>query len=359
VPEGTWSDAVAVRFTWSVACTGTLIAPDLVLTAGHCAGDIVSVIVGTNDYERGGEAIEVAETHEHPDSWNTYDVAVLVLDHAATVPPRTIARDCVLPYLEDGADVTIVGFGATDEDATEYSSELMQAFTTIGDADCSDLERDCNPAVSPGGELVAGGDGVDSCTGDSGGPLYLRTPKGDYLVGVTSRAAQPSDVPCGDGGIYARADAVVPWIEQTTGRVLERPWCGEDWNLAPEPTSTAIDISQGGAGASRITPNDPNPDQAFVFQIVEQPIGGRGAVDADGLATYQGDPDFSGEDDFVVAVTDDGSPPLSGQVRVPVTVTATRDDITLTPVGCGCGGRQRGSVGLLLAALVVTRRRHA
>ena len=41
----------------------------------------------------------------------------------------------------------------------------------------------------PGGELIAGGGGIDSCAGDSGGPLYLHTEVGSYLVGLAVRMA--------------------------------------------------------------------------------------------------------------------------------------------------------------------------
>ena len=38
----------------------------------------------------------------------------------------------------------------------------------------------------PDGELGAGGMGIDTCPGDSGGPLYLPTDFGTFLAGVTS-----------------------------------------------------------------------------------------------------------------------------------------------------------------------------
>ncbi|HTL35074.1 MAG TPA: trypsin-like serine protease, partial [Kofleriaceae bacterium] len=50
VALGDWPDAVAI-FGTSGTCTGTLIAPDLVLTAGHCAGiNPTKIIANTVDY---------------------------------------------------------------------------------------------------------------------------------------------------------------------------------------------------------------------------------------------------------------------------------------------------------------------
>src|SRR6188508_2660685 len=42
-PAGKWPDTVAVLGPQS-ACSGTLIAPDVVLTAGHCYGTMTTVI---------------------------------------------------------------------------------------------------------------------------------------------------------------------------------------------------------------------------------------------------------------------------------------------------------------------------
>src|SRR5262245_45538780 len=72
VKPGEWPDAVAV-LSRDAACTGTLIAPDVVLTAGHCiASDPVAVLVDTVDFGRpGGEAIRVAAALAYPDWQHT------------------------------------------------------------------------------------------------------------------------------------------------------------------------------------------------------------------------------------------------------------------------------------------------
>ncbi|MGE0404629.1 MAG: trypsin-like serine protease, partial [Kofleriaceae bacterium] len=54
VPAGKWPDAVAVVGAQG-SCTGTLIAPDIVLTAGHCAdAGLTQVIANTTNYMQGG-----------------------------------------------------------------------------------------------------------------------------------------------------------------------------------------------------------------------------------------------------------------------------------------------------------------
>src|SRR5436853_7921248 len=53
-PPGKWPDAVGVLGAQG-ACTGTLIAPDVVITAGHCAEvNPTQVIANSTDYNGAG-----------------------------------------------------------------------------------------------------------------------------------------------------------------------------------------------------------------------------------------------------------------------------------------------------------------
>ncbi|MEM7434768.1 MAG: trypsin-like serine protease [Myxococcota bacterium] len=57
----------------------------------------------------------------------------------------------------------------------------------------------------------------DSCYGDSGGPFYLPTEQGSFLVGLVSRGRSDVSRDCGDGGVYTLLSAYLPWIERTAG----------------------------------------------------------------------------------------------------------------------------------------------
>jgi secreted trypsin-like serine protease len=226
VAPGEWPDVVLVVAP-NAACTGTLVAPDVVLTAGHCIETHPALVLVDNvDYGApGGEVIRVTSAIAYPDWQHHYDVGVLVLEHAAAAKPRAIASACtVREHFAAGAPVQLVGFGLTSKTGTGTNTRLHEASLPVLDAECA-KDPWCQPSIAPGGEFTAGGQGTDSCFGDSGGPLYLATPHGAALIGVVSRGLEIDGLPCGGGGVYVRADKVVPWIEKVTGRQVARSAC--------------------------------------------------------------------------------------------------------------------------------------
>lgn len=242
VALGAYPDAVAVLAA-DAACTGTLIAPDVVLTAGHCIEvNPVEVILDTTDYmQPGGEVIQVKSATAYPNWAHAYDVGVLVLEHPASKKPRAIASACTAKDLVDDGKVRVVGFGLTDKAGTGDNSKLHTALLTVTDAACTGTP-DCVAKIAPAGEFVAGGNGKDACFGDSGGPIYLD----DALIGVVSRGMASDSQPCGGGGIYVRADAVAAWIEKTTKRKLTYATCSK----SDAPDVEADDDDGGGCSAA-------------------------------------------------------------------------------------------------------------
>jgi uncharacterized protein (TIGR03382 family) len=234
VPAGNWRDTVAVIGAQG-SCTGTLIAPDVVITAGHCLeANPTSVRLDTNDMNTGGKTATVKSITAYPNWETTYDVSVIVLTAPiAGVTPRTVASACTYTTgWSNSTSVHLVGYGAIDLQAQGNNSKLYEVSVPLTDAACSQ-GNGCKPAIAPNGEFVAGGAGRDSCNGDSGGPVYLDTLRGPILVGAVSRATDSATNPCGDGGIYVRIDKVVSWIETTTGKTLTKDIC----NAPPPPTT--------------------------------------------------------------------------------------------------------------------------
>lgn len=352
-PDGAWPDAAGIVLNGQfVSCTGTLIAPNLVVTADHCvdpqlvgnarATDVI--LDETNWIQSESIIVGVAETIRHPRA----DIALLVLEEDAIgVTPRAIGDGCILDeYLEDGAPVSIVGYGLTNANE-RFNSVLMEGITSIYDDDCDDRRLGCNPNVPVGSELYAGGDGVDACSGDSGGPLYLLTELGDYLVGVTSRGPQG----CRNGAIWVRPDAFVDWMEDETGIDIPMVTC----NQPPTSGLTQIAVPQGKTEKVTLEVDDAE-DSAFTYTILQAPEHGTVSLGDDGEVTYTADEDYIGADEFWVTVTDTtGFPLQSVSAQVDVEITERSGFL-----GCSCssGATPANALWLLgLGGLFLRRRR--
>jgi secreted trypsin-like serine protease len=198
-----------------------------VLTAGHCAAaKPVRVVQGTVDLAKPWPNVrDVKWSRAYPDWETTYDVGIVMLEHPLAAKPRAIAFECsTRNHLIPGSMLDVVGFGLTTTAGVGDNTKMHQAKIAVTDGDCT-REPACATAVAPGGEFVAGGHGTDACFGDSGGPVYINTANGPGLIGVVSRGIASYGQPCGDGGIYVRADQVADWIDTTSQRRVHRMTC--------------------------------------------------------------------------------------------------------------------------------------
>jgi secreted trypsin-like serine protease len=356
-PAGKWPDAVAVLYGGQQECTGTLIAPSVVITAGHCVvgGAPDAVLIGASALSRAseGERITVIRAIEYPDSQNSIDVGVLVLAKPSKFAPRAVATGWARSDIKNAAAVEFVGFGATDKDANVLTDDLMEAQSTITDFNCT-TSSGCNTGAKPDGELGAGGMGIDTCPGDSGGPMYLLTDYGSFLAGVTSRSYDNAIDYCGAGGIYERPDKIVDWMTQQTNAEITR---------GPEPKADPIEAVRGDAGETTITHNDPKSDK-HTYSIKTAPAYGKAAVSASGVVRVCAQKDVVGNDVTVVTVTDANDSTRTADVRIPISIVdgsppSDCDEKAFGDDGGCCSATRDARGSLLLGAFVlgVLRRR--
>jgi secreted trypsin-like serine protease len=236
VPPGQLRPVANILIGGSFGCSGSLVAPRWVLTAGHCGsltgalteGLVPSTIAfPASAYTvqldsvyadgRGGEshAVDkvVVDTDYGIQSGTGSDVTLLELTDASKVPPLHIAAVAERALWKAGVKATIAGFGTTSEGASDAPDQMQQAQVPIvDDATCA---KDYPGGLSTVGDdgsfdpatmLCAGypQGGTDTCQGDSGGPLLVPTAngKGVRLAGATSFGSGCAEA--GKPGVYAR-----------------------------------------------------------------------------------------------------------------------------------------------------------
>ena len=170
----------------SLVCSGTLISPDVFLTAAHCVNWMPFAGIEADDvwvtfdsvFDQGGTFLP-ATYHINPNAWHdssdAQDIAVLVLDDPilniplAFLPPAGLLDQMKADHkLKDQTFVT-VGYGTVRDDKTggphplywdgarRYAEQSYNALTKGW------LKLSMNPSTGDGG----------TCYGDSGGPHFL------------------------------------------------------------------------------------------------------------------------------------------------------------------------------------------
>jgi secreted trypsin-like serine protease len=189
--------APAGRFPWmvrlSMGCGGTLIAPRVVLTAGHCVEGTgpdtgIEITAGVVDLKSPDAIIarSVAvirapgfRTETRGDDW-----AIVALDRPIDRPTVELTRGDT----GDKGTFVVMGWGLVREGAGRQERRLRYAsVSTIPDADCAADYRRAGVDLVAEDSICAGGHGVDTCQGDSGGPMVRRDLSGRWMqVGIVS-----------------------------------------------------------------------------------------------------------------------------------------------------------------------------
>lgn len=232
----TWPWQVAVLNSKNqLICGGTLVSNEFVLTAAHCiqpGNKRLRIVAG--EYNLADKESEdrqernVSRIYKHPQYNNKLvdnDIALLKLDQPVVL--TTEVWPACLPDQDEELDAetnaTILGWGATRYLRNKDGKPLVERDDMLREAkvpvvDFAECKQSYGDYLKTFNVICAGyKEGqIDSCAGDSGGPLLVQRNSRWYVYGVTSFGDECGKE--GKYGIYSKTSTYINWIKRTISR---------------------------------------------------------------------------------------------------------------------------------------------
>jgi secreted trypsin-like serine protease len=215
------------------SCSGTVISPDLILTAGHCVEDIETgkktpatqyvVVTGSSDIRDAAlrQVSKVSRTIINP-NFNRFkvhgDAGLLVLATPTTVPAVALAGPTDAALLAPDTPTWIAGWGLSGPLRKLKRTPVLRRGATFVQERlyCRSHVRAYYPFFNYSSQLCTitpPGFSIGTCHGDSGGPaLAFREDGTPVQIGITSLGAADCDTHLPD--IFTRIDRIYPWIAE-------------------------------------------------------------------------------------------------------------------------------------------------
>ncbi|GDY24991.1 hypothetical protein AHAT_08810 [Agarivorans sp. Toyoura001] len=263
-------DAPAGEYPWMTQlkadgsyCGAVLINQQWVLSAAHCTFDQYSVghyapkekikvKIGDDVFsylEEDGEA--VSEVCQHPNYVDSVeegsnqvatdnDIVLLRLAEPSSVTPITMNQSAIHQDYNSGFGLRVIGFGRTntDPDNPTYKDNLQQANVNLmAQNRCAEFWGSAQLTAQM---FCAESFTADSCSGDSGGPIFIDEGTQYKLAGLVSWGSKFCE---NTPGVYVDVGQLSPWITEVINSTAEER---SNASLCSQKAALARPESSGG-----------------------------------------------------------------------------------------------------------------
>jgi secreted trypsin-like serine protease len=221
-------------------CTGTVVAANLILTAGHCAEDVQTGIPReASDYEvetaadfarqRTSKPSRVSRVLVYPGfepKSGVGDAALLELSTPTTVPPIRLASEA--DDWPAGTHALMTGWGRTDGARRRTDPRFLRWATTVVQSSewCAAHLRGFHVRRQLC-SMNAPRDNTAGCSGDSGGPLLVKRATETIQIGVLNGSVMRRSklVRCltTQPTVYANSSLISRWVHEWIERLTSVP----------------------------------------------------------------------------------------------------------------------------------------